>query len=238
MRQKINPVKFQNTFTKKNKLQKFTLIEVLVVVAIIGILASLLLPSLKKARDSSRRGVCVNNLKNISTSLLMYPDDNNQYFTHGAGRTSRLTTWDDLLGEGGYDGRNITTAVAALARIADPADGSKIYYCPSAEFDYINTRGTGEPNRTYSTNQNLMGDHDFSITLNSVASPSSTLLAFENLDAWSQGWRAAAYYTYVDDERRHSHHNKSLFTVMSFVDGSVRNTSYITTNTEQMYEID
>jgi prepilin-type N-terminal cleavage/methylation domain-containing protein len=235
MRQEKNSIL---KYLKSAKLKRFTLIEVLVVVAIIGILASLLLPSLKKARDSARRGVCVNNLKNISTALLMYPDDNNDYFTFGSGRSGRTTTWDDLLGEGGYDGRNITTAVAALAQIADPADGSKIYYCPSAKFDYINTRGTGQPNRTYSFNENLGGYWNDSITINSVASPSSTILAFENLDAWSQGWRAAACYTYVDDARRHSHHNKSLFTVMSFVDGSVRNTSYIMTNIDQMYEID
>ena len=43
--------------------KKFTLLELLVVIAIIGILASILLPSLTKARQSGHSAVCKNNLK-------------------------------------------------------------------------------------------------------------------------------------------------------------------------------
>ena len=44
--------------------------------AILGILASLLLPSLGKARDKSKRALCVSNKKQIMTALVMYSDDN------------------------------------------------------------------------------------------------------------------------------------------------------------------
>ena len=57
----------------------FTLIEVLVVVAIIGILASLLLPTLGKARQSARKALCINNLKQNGSLIYMYTDDNDQY---------------------------------------------------------------------------------------------------------------------------------------------------------------
>ena len=60
--------------------QKFTLIELLVVVAIIGILASLLVPVLGKARQSARAVVCVSQYKQIGIALASYTDDNNELY--------------------------------------------------------------------------------------------------------------------------------------------------------------
>lgn len=55
---------------------KFTLIELLVVVAIIGILASLLLPSLNGARRAARTTMCLNNLKQLYVWAHNYTADN------------------------------------------------------------------------------------------------------------------------------------------------------------------
>ena len=44
--------------------------------AILSILAALLLPSLKRAKESGRRAACVNNLRQLGLSLTMYVDDN------------------------------------------------------------------------------------------------------------------------------------------------------------------
>lgn len=70
--------------------KKFTLIELLVVIAIIGILSSMLLPSLQKAREKGRTAVCINNLKNIGYANQMYLDDHKDFFYHE---------------KNGYDGR-------------------------------------------------------------------------------------------------------------------------------------
>ncbi|OQA83822.1 MAG: hypothetical protein BWY31_02761 [Lentisphaerae bacterium ADurb.Bin242] len=55
--------------------QYFTIIELLIVVAIIAILAALLLPALNRARESARKVLCVGNMKQVALANMMYVDD-------------------------------------------------------------------------------------------------------------------------------------------------------------------
>jgi|YelNatPaOPRAMG01_1025707.scaffolds.fasta_scaffold02612_6 prepilin-type N-terminal cleavage/methylation domain-containing protein/prepilin-type processing-associated H-X9-DG protein len=55
----------------------FTLIELLVVIAIIGILAALLLPSLRKSTEKVRTLQCLHNIRSLQIAWQMYVDDHN-----------------------------------------------------------------------------------------------------------------------------------------------------------------
>jgi prepilin-type N-terminal cleavage/methylation domain-containing protein len=56
----------------------FTLIELLTVVALIGILASLLLTAISSAKKKSRIAVCTSNLHQVSLAVYMYVDDTSE----------------------------------------------------------------------------------------------------------------------------------------------------------------
>ena len=122
----------------------FTLVELLVVIAIIGLLIALLLPAVQAAREASRRGSCLNNLKQIGLASHNYHDTRGKFPTGArvsidvAGTpTGGTTLWVELLPhfeqENLYerwdyeDNRNnVTSGVGATQ-----AQVIKILVCPS-----------------------------------------------------------------------------------------------------------
>lgn len=70
----------------------FTLVELLLVLAIVFIMTSMLLPSLRKAKEQASRIACISNQKQIATGIFMYANDNNELLP----QTVVTGTWDDM----------------------------------------------------------------------------------------------------------------------------------------------
>lgn len=80
----------------------FTLVEMLVVVAIITVLAAMLLPALKNATNTARQALCISNQRQLALAFSGYQADFYDYYPSGTDADNNSLIWNGVLESLGY----------------------------------------------------------------------------------------------------------------------------------------
>ena len=105
----------------------FTLLELLVVMAVVGVLAAFLLPVLNRAKAKARRLECLGNLRQINVGVRMYADDSADKAPGPEG------TWTNrVLSFAGY--KKLVRSYVGSAGVSSPK--AKLFACPADGFFY------------------------------------------------------------------------------------------------------
>jgi prepilin-type N-terminal cleavage/methylation domain-containing protein len=197
---------------KTHHRRAFTLIELLTVIAIIGILAAIIIPTVGKVRDSARRAECSSNLRQLGIGFNLYAADNKNRLPAVRSASSAnpaSTVWFIRLTP--YLQKETTDA----SKISD------VYTCPKRRLSYTPLAPTDWDRLGYGMSNILIGSPtrgwgngnklDYAVSLAEISNPSKTvLLADENTWNWgvhAQNYQAPnGFYDAANGEKRGLRH--------------------------------
>lgn len=196
------------------RFRAFTLIELLTVIAIIGILAAILIPVTGAVREKAKKTQCVSNLHHIGVGLLAYlsdtksgrlprqPVDPRALWEYYAGHGGRIASGIGLLQYEGYLGGPSGVEVRGDKR-------SRIFDCPSA---------TG-PTSAWERDQNW-GDYYYNFVGADTSNNPLDGPSIETIDP-----ARAIVFDHVSGNLSDPPHDRGSSVNVLYIDGSVRNRS-------------
>lgn len=204
------------------KTKAFTLVELLIVIAIVAVLFAILLPALNGAKESGRRASCMGNLKQAVSGAMMYANDYADWLPHSGDAympLSSVISWKALLLP--YFGRATT---------AENCEGG-VLKCPSQRNSSCgnSTYGFNGFYGGYGWNFETLGWKNIVISgylpwvkLGGIKRPGGTIAVADTSDHWlgvDPGPLFFIYGTSVDATWFSSRHNGTG--VYAWVDGHV-----------------
>ena len=199
----------------KRKRVTFTLIELLIVIAIIAILAAMLLPALNAARESARVTSCASKLKQIMLATTLYADDNKGYFPDntGWGYDAQIAEHFAVRNDTMYEGRRGKHVKCPSSNA--PTAGTRSYSIIVSRWDGVNRGVCGRPFSQVTHPSTTISYCEHWTQTNIAGSPSSGTAAYIYAD-----YSPEAYGVYA---KMHKRVNSSNY---AFADGHVQFLAY------------
>jgi len=216
---------------RRCRLRALTLVELLVVVAILSVLLAVMIPSLRQARIMAHGVVCQSNLRQLAFGWHEYLDDHHERFYQGINANLEYGGWEGMV----QASPRPLNPYLGLAADLKAAEGAEVFCCPAdtggvpgyaqqeKAFRYLGT--------SYQTNILLIGQDAIAfwdqrcqalhekinvqlkdLTVNRICAPSKLLLLGDY--GWVNEWMTYA-------KRRTEWHHRDCHHNLAFMDGHV-----------------
>jgi len=195
---------------KKARLRAFTLIELLTVIAIIGILAAILIPVVGRVRESARASKCVSNLRQMGQGIHMYaaehggnapPAEDQNAHERGTGNSGGSSYWSTFHGSIWpylFEVRSLDSNA-----IRNNAREPNIFQCPTLYSAHPNPSST--PGDMFYSGTSFTDGHQYSYAMSAHAAPGEDRYSSVNLDSLEMSTRTVAvvesHFWYIDRVR-------------------------------------